>query len=367
MKCPKCQTENQEEDKVCRTCGTTFSFVCLKCGDGSLFVKSFRDPCGQIPGVSRDTLNREKTGRMKTFVSIVIPAFNAERTIGPCIESLMALDFAKDRYEIIVVNNGSSDGTGRIIDRYPVTGIREPKKGPAAARNAGIRMAGGKIIAFTDADCVADRNWLKELLVMAAEEEIGCFVGEFAGQPDRRIVARYYSDRALISQRKLLFDAHPGAAGGNIAYRSTVFDAVGMFDESFLKGEDGEMYRRMDRHGRFSTCYNQKAVVYHRHPASVRHLLSRSYGEGTGVSKLRLKHAADFPLRKTSVVHYIKILAATLAGFTLCPLRTIRYRESGMPWRKSFAYPLFDKARSIAFVTGILCGLAGTERRVRSD
>ncbi len=297
------------------------------------------------------------------LVSVVVPAHNEERGIARCIESLMALDFTGAGVDIVVIDNGSSDGTGRVIGRYPVRRVAEPRKGPAAARNAGIRAARGAIVAFTDADCIVGKSWLGELLAGADDPGVGCFAGEFAAQPDRRIVAAYVEDKRLICQKKLLSSTPPAAAAGNVAYRRAVFDAVGMFDESFLNGEDGELYRRMSRHGGFSTRYNPKAIVYHRHPATLGHLWRRSYREGVGVSAVRLRHPGDFPPEKRSARFYWKTLAISLAGMALCPLRALAYGKSGTAWRKSIVYPLLDKACSLAFVAGVLEGLRGSKGR----
>ncbi len=77
------------------------------------------------------------------FVSIVVPARNEERRIAACLSSLLVLDYPKDRREIIVVNNGSSDRTAEIIDRHPVVRIDQVTPGISLTRNAGVRAARG--------------------------------------------------------------------------------------------------------------------------------------------------------------------------------------------------------------------------------
>jgi glycosyltransferase involved in cell wall biosynthesis len=100
---------------------------------------------------------------MHHLISIVVPAYNAERFIGGCIESLLALDYPKEKLEITVVDNDSTDRTADIIRRYPVLCFKEPKRGRAAAWNKGAKPASGEIIASTDADCVVDSNWASEI------------------------------------------------------------------------------------------------------------------------------------------------------------------------------------------------------------
>ena len=93
--------------------------------------------------------------RTSPLISVIVPVYNAERFIGACIESLLAMEYPHDRVEIIVVDNNSTDQTRKIIDSYRVVAHREGKQGHSAARQAGIEISRGDIIASTDADCRA--------------------------------------------------------------------------------------------------------------------------------------------------------------------------------------------------------------------
>ena len=97
-------------------------------------------------------------------VSVVVPAYNAERTLGDCLRALRAQSFAAADLEIIVVDDGSRDGTASLAQRNGVRVIRRENGGPAAARNTGWRAARGDWVAFTDADCVPSRTWLAEMM-----------------------------------------------------------------------------------------------------------------------------------------------------------------------------------------------------------
>lgn len=100
------------------------------------------------------------------LVSVVIPVYNSEKTIGACLEKLLDQSYPSSKTEIIAVNNNSTDNTQDIIDKFNVLSILEKKKGPSAARNAGIRRAKGEIIIFTDADCLADREFINQHVLM---------------------------------------------------------------------------------------------------------------------------------------------------------------------------------------------------------
>jgi len=98
------------------------------------------------------------------FITVIIPFFNAEQYIEKCIQSLLAQSYSQDSYEIIMINNNSTDASSAIVQRYPeITALEEKKQGSYAARNLGILRAKGEIIAFTDSDCVPHVDWLQHI------------------------------------------------------------------------------------------------------------------------------------------------------------------------------------------------------------
>ena len=115
---------------------------------------------------------------MKNFpqkVSVIIPVYNRERTIEKCIQFLLNLDYPKERIEIIFVDS-STDNTPRILSKYNGSNIivlYQKKQGISPARNLGIENSNGEIIAFIDSDCFADRKWLKNLIKVFSNEQIG--------------------------------------------------------------------------------------------------------------------------------------------------------------------------------------------------
>jgi glycosyltransferase involved in cell wall biosynthesis len=86
--------------------------------------------------------------------SVIVPAYNAESTIGKCLDALERQNIPRDEYEVIVVDDGSTDNMPGIVKRFPVKYISQQNKGPASARNRGAGEAKGEIILFTDSDCV---------------------------------------------------------------------------------------------------------------------------------------------------------------------------------------------------------------------
>ncbi len=120
-------------------------------------------------------------------VSVVVCAYNAERTMDQCLASLEVLNYPN--YEVIVVNDGSRDRTLEIAEAYPFCRIiSQPNKGLSVARNVGAEAATGEIVAYTDSDCVVDRDWLTYLV--AKMEASG--LASPPRWPSRRVVRRMY-------------------------------------------------------------------------------------------------------------------------------------------------------------------------------
>ena len=300
------------------------------------------------------TSDRKNNIDDSVFVSIVVAARNEGKRIDRCLDSLEAQCYRKDRYEIIVVDNGSEDDTAARAANHKVQVVSEKIPGPAAARNAGIDAARGEIIAFIDADAVAESGWLSELLNGREDSEIGCFVGEIAPMQPAGFIAQYVHDRKMICQQVLLSSTPSVAAAGNIAYRKSVFETVGSFDQTFRTGEDGDLFRRMTLSGSFQVRYNPGALVMHAHPATLGALAKRSFGEGRGLGRFRIKHRENLPKRLSSPVFASVGILKIVFGCCLYPLRALCMYAKGNKLRKSLVYPVLDKLHSGSRALGVL-------------
>jgi glycosyltransferase involved in cell wall biosynthesis len=119
---------------------------------------------------------KEHTGVVD--ISVIIPVYNAEPYLVRCIEALELQDYPRDRYEIIMVDNNSTDNSREIIRQYPsIRLLHEPKQGAYAARNRGVASALGLIVAFTDPDCVPGHNWLRTIAGVMKDPEVGMVMG----------------------------------------------------------------------------------------------------------------------------------------------------------------------------------------------
>jgi len=219
-------------------------------------------------------------------VSVVVPALNAAATIG---DQLLALS-RQERvipFEVIVADNGSTDGTPGVVAQYAAHLPRlrcidaSDSKGAAAARNAGAQLAVGEILAFCDADDVVDERWLAELRDGLAHADFvgGALDMKRLNDPD----ALKWRPAAGVRTEGSVFLPH--APSGNFAVWRKVFIAVGMFDESFGRGEDNEISYRLQLHG-YTYEHLSNAVVHYR----LRHGLHDVWRQGfdSGLADVRL-------------------------------------------------------------------------------
>src|SRR5437867_843258 len=101
---------------------------------------------------------------MNPAISVIVPAFNAARTIADCVRALQRQTVCSDQYEIIVVDDGSTDDTAQVAEVAGAQVIRQQNQGPAAARNTGVAAARGELVLFTDADCVPSNDWVAQMV-----------------------------------------------------------------------------------------------------------------------------------------------------------------------------------------------------------
>ncbi len=224
------------------------------------------------------------------LISIVIPAFNAEKTLPACLEACLSQTHPET--EIIVVDDGSSDRTAALAGEYPeIKLFRQSNAGPAAARNHGAKMARGDIVAFTDSDCVPRRDWLEKLLA-GFDDNVAGVGGSYDIQNPQCLLARLV--QAEIEARHAQMTESADFLGSfNVAYRRCAFESVNGFDESFRQasGEDNDLaYRLHDAGWRLYFC--PTAVVGHWHPTHLPGYLRTQTRHGFWRAKLYSMHPA---------------------------------------------------------------------------
>jgi len=226
------------------------------------------------------------------FVTVVVPVRDGEHTLRDCLASLLASDYPSNRREIVVVDNDSKDRTTEIIQDFPVRYAWEKRRGASAARNRGIELSQGEILAFTDADCVVSRTWLSELVRGFESEEVGAVAGEIMAFPPSTGAERYMAKRVPRWQRANLDAPRPSIVTASIAVRKAVFRQIGVFDPNLTRAQDTDFGWRFFRACPLELRYSPRAAVLHRHRATtsefLRHQATWGYGGALISSKYRL-------------------------------------------------------------------------------
>jgi len=191
------------------------------------------------------------------FVSIVLPAHNEADSIKRCLDSIISSDYPAHRFETIVVDNSSTDGTPDLARQFPVQVYDLPNANVGAVRNYGARKAKGSILAFLDADCVVDSSWLKTGVNSLANLKVDVVGGGI----------KLGSSPSWVESFWLLECRHGSSRpteliGCNIFIRKSVFESVGGFNEHVTSGEDSDISRRLKTMGHSVPIDPDLAVVH---------------------------------------------------------------------------------------------------------
>jgi glycosyltransferase involved in cell wall biosynthesis len=195
--------------------------------------------------------------------SVIVPVLNGARYIGACLESILAQLGPDD--ELIVVDNGSTDGTPFMVESHAdprILLLREPKRGPAAARNTGLAVAKGQLISFLDHDDYWPQGRQSGLLAaLAADPAADAAYGRL-----RVIVEPGCDDQGLA-----VLDGTFTPALGLTVYllRREILGRTGPMDESLAQGEDTDYIVRLRQAGMRTAVYDGDAAVYRRHESNM--------------------------------------------------------------------------------------------------
>ena len=203
------------------------------------------------------------------MISVIVPAYNAARTIGDCVRSLQWQSLARDEYEIIVVDDASQDETPELARALGAQVLQQPHKGPAAARNLGMSAASGDVYAFTDADCAPAADWLAQMRDALSEDKVVAVKGAYATRQTEhvaRLAQLEFEERYERLSRFRFIDFFDTYA---LALRRSALEATGSFDPFFFmaNNEDVDLAYRLESRG-YRIVFAPRAIVYHGHPAS---------------------------------------------------------------------------------------------------
>ena len=245
--------------------------------------------------------------KQKISVSVIIPMYNAKDTI---LECLAALDRQSERPdEVIVVENNSNDGSYELVkhevNSYTNLDIiltTQSKQGPAAARNAGICRASGKVTAFIDADCIPDTNWIKNIIKIFEKDEDLDAVGGIEGgfYPINSITGKLLSifwlppaeklEKNFIRCKEDFFSAKL-IATFNAAFKTETLKRVNGFDENFYPaGEDADLWLRSLEYNAKMLAWYPSLIVGHKQNISLFSLIKKMFNYGRAMPHLSSRH-----------------------------------------------------------------------------
>lgn len=231
------------------------------------------------------------------FISVVIPMYNAAYSIQDCLQSVVNIDYPKDKLEIIVVDNGSTDRSVTVAKKFDVILLSETSTHTSyAARNKGILAAHGELIAFTDADCIVTPSWLIEIIKYIPDQSIGCFAGEIEAYQPKTLIEQFSHRWGFLRQNGTLTNPYlPYTQTANSVYRHEVFDKVGLFRSEISSGGDADIAWRMQKELELGIKFIPEALVYHKHRTSLIGLYKQFKKYEIG-KKSWLEYYPDFPL-----------------------------------------------------------------------
>jgi len=280
-------------------------------------------------------------------ISVIIPVYNGEKTLRQCLNSV--LDQTYNNYEVIVVDNNSTDSTKGIIQEFEknnkkIKYVFEPEKGRGAARNKGVTQSKGDIIAMTDSDCVVPRNWLEELTKPLRKENEEVVMGF-----EENLIDNYWGRNIRLANHNFIKKVLHGRYIGhidtkNFAIKSILIRKL-MFDSALMALEDFDLYLRLKKVANIRFIPSLK--VKHNYKDSFNHFFKSCFNRGYWAYRIYQKHKKDKDIRKEPMVESISIINFLLFPFWIV-LQFIK---------RSIGESLFVFASEVSWRAGLVCGL----------
>jgi glycosyltransferase involved in cell wall biosynthesis len=230
------------------------------------------------------------------FFSIIVPTFDRLEALTACVQAMKRLDYPRNRFEIIIVDDGSSvpimASGHHLHDDGTITVLRQLNAGPASARNKGAQHARGDILAFTDDDCTPTPQWLRELAQSFRDVPTG-LVG---GRTVNGLVNNLYStaSQMIVDEAYAYFISRNSDlrffASNNMAVSAKLFHESGGFDPSFRTSEDREFCDRWIRR-EHPLVYSPEAIVYHHHHLTLMAFFRQHFNYGRGAHRFHRARA----------------------------------------------------------------------------
>lgn len=222
------------------------------------------------------------------FVSIILPAFNEQTYIGEALSAVLQLDYPRDCFEVIVVDNGSIDDTVSIAKQYADQVHVVPNVRVGAVRNFGVAQAKGEIIAFLDADCLPPTDWLTASLAYMDQQNCDAVggIGLVRKQPSW-VESNWILNQTIVDKPSKIL------AGAAIVMKKDAFLAVGGFNEQINAGEDTALANELVARGYVVHLAKCCAVIHLGYPQDLGTFIQRQLWQASSYLKSRRRNRVD--------------------------------------------------------------------------
>jgi len=249
--------------------------------------------------------------------SLIIPTHNRPERFAACLRSLAELEYPRDHFEVIAVDDGGTVPLDTVIapfrQQLDIRLVRQEHAGPAVARNAGATHVRGRFLAFTDDDCAPDPHWLHALASRFTRTPDHAITGQTLNALPDNLYAT--ASQLLISYLYAYFNADPDQArfwtSNNLALPADKFHAIGGFDPTFpvAGGEDREFCDRWLYHG-YRVIYAPEAVIHHAHALTPRTFWQQHFRYGRGAFRFHQMRAqrSQVRLRREPLPFYLQLV-----------------------------------------------------------
>lgn len=201
------------------------------------------------------------------LISVVIPAYNEEKYVGNTLKTVLSQNYPKEDFEVIVVDNNSTDKTSEVAKSFKVKVVECKTKGVAAARQAGVAAARGQIIAFTDADAYLPESWLIKISERMSDPSVIAFGGQMLPKDVGRVTLFFFAIYDIVIRIHAFFGKYI-LWGNNMAVRRDKIMAIGGFNLKLSTSEDWDLCRRLakkfGKEGKIEYNSSQKVWVSNR-------------------------------------------------------------------------------------------------------
>lgn len=313
------------------------------------------------------------------FVSVVVTVYNSEAVIDECLSCLMAMNYSRDKLEVIVVDDGSTDCTVQKVKAYPAKLILKEHGGYPSSMNAGIKEAKGDVVLIVDSDTYVEKDYLIKILEEFKERKVGIISGYVATKPNAKFWARiigFESEDRYDQMKSKYVDFITSTC---TAYGREMFNQVGLFNEELKRGSDEDIAQRASKAG-WKIVLRKDAVCYHDWASSVKRYFKKQMANGIYEINNFLRHSEllrgreqhppslYIPMLLTSMVFLtpvwflLGVIWISLLAFLGLVLyhtpQTVRIIRKQKDW-SMLLFPVAFNVRYFAWLIGLVIGLFG--------